>query len=88
MTNLFGQHQLRVRRHPHEHLVELQGAGGPRPDHSALAQQVDEVFEQRAIEELRGIEAIQHVHALGSELTLLLERLLIDGAAARPDPCA
>src|SRR3954468_20317726 len=54
---LFGEHELRVRRDSHEHLVELEIAAFPRFDDGALAQQVDEVLEQRAVEELGRIEA-------------------------------
>src|SRR6185295_1211604 len=85
VANLLRQHQLSVRRHAHQHLVELEVARGAHPDDAALAQQIDEILEQCAIEELRRIEAVQHVDALSGLLAILFQRLLRHRAAARPD---
>ena len=50
---LFREHQLRIGGDADQHLVELQVATLAGLQNAAFAQQVDEILEQRAIEELR-----------------------------------
>ena len=50
------EHHLSIGRHVHQDLVELELAGTRGADHPALAQQVDEILEQRPVKELRRIE--------------------------------
>src|SRR6185503_6073320 len=59
VPDLFGQHELRVRGHAHQDLVELEVAAGAYADHATFAQQVDEVLEQGAVEELGRVESVQ-----------------------------
>ena len=40
VPDLFGQHELRVRGHAHQDLVELEVAAGAGADHATFAQQV------------------------------------------------
>ncbi len=56
-----------------------------RADHVTAAQQVDEILEQGAVEELGGVEAVEHRDALGVQLAALLEHRLRDLAAAGGD---
>src|SRR4029077_390003 len=64
VSYLLGQHELRVRRGAHQHLVKFEIAAGANPDHATFTQQVDEILEQAAIEELGRIESVEHVDAL------------------------
>lgn len=51
VPDLLGQHQLRIGGHPDQYFVELQIAAFARLQNAAFAQQIDEILEQRAIEE-------------------------------------
>src|SRR5690348_13800746 len=85
VPDLLAQDELRIGGYPHEDVVEFQLAGGARADHVPAAQQIDEILEQRAVEELGGVEAVEHGNALGVQLAALLEHGLRDLPAAGGD---
>src|SRR6185437_16032299 len=72
VTDLLTQHEPGDGRHAQENVAELQPAGRAAADHLALAQQVDEILEQRSIEELGGVETVEHRDALRVQLAALL----------------
>ena len=83
VAHLLLQDELGVLRHLRQHRIKGElGARGDANDPTG-AQQIDEILEHGAIEELRGVKAVEHGHALPQELAALLERILRDLAAAR-----
>src|SRR5450759_3639735 len=61
VPHLLLQNELRILRDLCEHVIESKLAALGNADHAARAQQVDEVLEHGAIEELRGVDAVEPV---------------------------
>src|SRR6185503_12652103 len=82
VADLLAQDELRILRDAQQDLVELDLTAAGDADHAPLAQQVDEVLEHGAVEELRRVQPVQQSHALRGQLAASLEVGLGNLAAA------
>ena len=73
MTNLLAQHEAGIGADALDVFVELEQAVLVAPDDLLALQHLDEIMEQRLVEEVRRVQAVDHRKPLGTLLAELLE---------------